>query len=211
MVALIVSQAMKMLRRVSFIEVPFLLPEKLPDWGKTRGRTGEDVAINSPIPSGGSDHSQDAEPRLGVIGFHIVAPRRLAHGVERHEVEFLRRRDGEPLPLAFLVLEVLVGDDAIVTTAVAIGSLDPPSGATRLEVGGLTVTVVVGVVSGLVGEVHILGLHEFPFCPKRCEAGGKRGGCLECVSLEAIGAELEPLPRFIGIVVPALREGIGIE
>ena len=57
-----------------------------------------------------------------------------------------------------------MGDDAIGAASVAIGGLDPPPGATRLEVGGLTVTVVIGVVGGLVGEVDELRLHSDPFC-----------------------------------------------
>jgi hypothetical protein len=30
-------------------------------------------------------------------------------------------------------------------------------------VGGLTVTVISAVISGLIGEVYVLGLHSFPF------------------------------------------------
>jgi hypothetical protein len=54
-------------------------------------------------------------------------------------------------------------DDAIGTNAVAFGSLDPSSKVLEQEVGGLTVTVISAVISGLIGEVYVLGLHSFPF------------------------------------------------
>jgi hypothetical protein len=98
-----------------------------------------------------------------MIGFHNVAPRSLAHGVAYPRLDFLRRRDADPFVFAVLILEVLVGNDAISATAVTFGSLDPSSEVLEQEVGGLTVTVISAVISGLIGEVHILGLHSFPF------------------------------------------------
>jgi hypothetical protein len=98
-----------------------------------------------------------------MIGFHNVAPRSLAHGVAYPRLDFLRRRDADPFVFAVLILEVFMRDDAIGTNAVAFGSLDPSSKVLEQEVGGLTVTVISAVISGLIGEVYVLGLHSFPF------------------------------------------------
>ena len=98
-----------------------------------------------------------------MIGFHNVTPRSLAHGVVDPRFDFLRRRDAEPFVFAVLILQVLVADDAIGTNAVAFGSLDPSSKVLEQEVGGLSVTVISAVISGLIGEVYVLGLHSFPF------------------------------------------------
>jgi hypothetical protein len=63
-----------------------------------------------------------------MIRLHDVAPRRFADAIMHHVVEFLERGNFAPLVLPVLVLEVLVGDDAIGAASVAIGGLDPPPG-----------------------------------------------------------------------------------